>query len=66
MNHKIECKMANNILVVFAAVILLQIGTGKNIHWIRNSNWNNVDNWSLGRLPCKGDIASFSQVQCLS
>jgi len=54
--------MANSVFVVFIAVILLQIGTGKNIRWIKNSNWNNADNWSLGRLPCKGDIASFSQV----
>ena len=54
--------MANSIFVVFVVVFLLQIGTGKDIRWIRNSNWNNTDNWSLGRLPCKGDIASFSQV----
>ena len=54
--------MANSIFVVFIAVFVLQIGTGKDIRWIKNSNWNNVDNWSLGRLPCKGDIASFSQV----
>ncbi|XP_065910633.1 uncharacterized protein [Dysidea avara] len=55
--------MASGFFVVVVAVILLQIGTGKDIKWIRNSNWDSVDNWELGRLPCKGDIASFTQVK---
>jgi len=60
-------KMASAFFVTVIAVILLQIGTGKDIKWIRNSNWDNVDNWELGRLPCKGDIASFSKVvKCCS
>ena len=55
-------KMASGFFVAVLTVIFLQIGTGKDIKWIRNSNWDNEENWDLGRLPCKGDIASFSKV----
>ena len=47
----------------FAVVtLLLQLAVCEDYFWLHNSNWDEPNNWSLGRVPCGGQNASFAAV----
>ena len=49
----------------FAVVtLLLQLAVCEDYFWLHNSNWDEPNNWSLGRVPCGGQNVSFAAVSC--
>ena len=47
----------------FAVVtLLLQLAVCEDYFWLHNSNWDEPNNWSLGRVPCGGQNVSFAAV----
>ena len=49
----------------FAVVtLLLQLAVCDEYFWLHNSNWDEPNNWSLGRVPCGGQNVSFAAVSC--
>ena len=49
----------------FAVVtLLLQLAVCEDYFWLHNSNWDEPNNWSLGRVPCGGQNVTFAAVSC--
>ncbi|CAI7998435.1 hypothetical protein GBAR_LOCUS2437 [Geodia barretti] len=48
--------------VLAAAVFCLRLAGSEDLYWRPNTDWNNRNNWKLGRVPCEGDVADFSSV----
>ena len=53
-------------LLFAVAVIYCSAAVGQRpLYWQPNSNWDNPENWNLGRRPCGGDVVSFKKVAAL-
>ena len=47
---------------LLVTTLLVQLGGGKDVYWVHNTNWDNPSNWALGRVPCGGDNVMVSSV----
>ena len=54
------------LLLVAGAAFCLPLVGSEDLYWKPNTDWNNPNNWKLGRVPCEGDVADFSSVRALA
>ena len=52
-----------HLLLAVVAVLCLRLAGSEDLYWRPNTDWNNANNWKLGRTPCKGDVADLSSVR---
>ena len=65
MEKRIQIDGSHNFECLFAPIVVLLATSvdGFQKNWMWSNNWDNPNNWNLGRLPCSRDRIAVGNVR---